>query len=309
MKTAMRLAVSAALAGALLVAANTPAMAAWRGYISHPMGFAFAAPGALKVEKGVYRSPLTGQHSTIVYHFADGGLDYKAIVVDLRDMANDSATLIGEAEYNFQDNKKVMMDTFGRIDLQYGRRFTIDEPNNGGRSIAAFYFVNGRMLRKACSRPCRPAAITICRNSDGSSISITFYTVRAADDAIELPPPRRNNRRYRCQGGIPQRWLVVYYCLFNIFFFFSNIIIIIIAAISPPHAAAGSRRAHAATKKKVYIYKARGKPMSASDLGFSSPSTRRGDSRTREPSGALPPGRARPSCSSPRTTTSNTRSR
>ena len=46
----------------------------------------------------------------------------------------------------FQDGKKVLMDTFGRVDRQYGRKLTVDLPNNGGRITAAFCFVNGRIV-------------------------------------------------------------------------------------------------------------------------------------------------------------------
>ncbi len=41
----MRFAVLAALMGVALAAMTTPAAAQWRPYISHPLGFAFAAPG------------------------------------------------------------------------------------------------------------------------------------------------------------------------------------------------------------------------------------------------------------------------
>ena len=58
--TAMRLTALAVLAGVALAAMTAPAMAAWRGYISHPLGFAFAAPGDLKVEKGTYRGAVAG---------------------------------------------------------------------------------------------------------------------------------------------------------------------------------------------------------------------------------------------------------
>src|SRR3977135_1654698 len=129
----MRLTALVTLAGVALAAATAPAMAAWRGYISHPLGFAFAAPGDLKMEKGTYRGAVAGQHDTLVYRFVDDDIEYKAVVIDMSDKANDAATLLGEAEYLFQDGKKVLMDTFGRLDRQYGRKLTVDLPNNAGR--------------------------------------------------------------------------------------------------------------------------------------------------------------------------------
>jgi hypothetical protein len=46
----------------------------------------------------------------------------------------------------FQDKKKLLMDTFGRVDGMYGRKLSVDQPNNGGRTLGAFYFVNGRLI-------------------------------------------------------------------------------------------------------------------------------------------------------------------
>src|SRR5947199_165780 len=66
----MRLAALAMMAGAALATLTVPASAAWRGYISHPLGFAFAAPGELKLEKGTYRAAVAGTRDTLVYRFA-----------------------------------------------------------------------------------------------------------------------------------------------------------------------------------------------------------------------------------------------
>ena len=184
----MRLAALATLVGAALAAMTAPAMAAWRGYISHPLGFAFAAPGELKVEKGTYRGAVAGAHDTLVYRFLDDNIEYKAVVVDLTDKANDAATLLGEAEYLFQEGKKLLMDAFGRVDRQFGRKLTIDLPNNAGRATAAFYFINGRIVAlQATVLPANGDYDTpeMARFVD----SITFYTVRAPDEAIELPVP------------------------------------------------------------------------------------------------------------------------
>jgi hypothetical protein len=184
----MRLAALASLAGAVLAAMTAPAMAAWHGYISHPLGFAFAAPGELKVEKGAYRGAVAGTHDTIIYRFVDDNIEYKVVVIEMGAQADNAATLLGEAEYVFQDNKKVLMDTFGRVDRQYGRKLTIDLPNNGGRATAAFYFINGRII--SLQATVLPANGDYNTPDMGRFVdSVTFFTVRAADDAIELPAP------------------------------------------------------------------------------------------------------------------------
>src|SRR5258705_13352480 len=112
--------VSAALMGAVLMSMTGPATAAWRGYISHPLGFAFAAPGDLKVEKGTWRGAVAGTRETIVYRFVDDDIEYKVEVIDMRDIANDAANLLGEVAYSFQENRKLLMAAFGRVDRQFG---------------------------------------------------------------------------------------------------------------------------------------------------------------------------------------------
>src|SRR4051812_44344825 len=186
----MRLTALATLMGAALAAMTAPASAAWHGYISHHLGFAFAAPGELKMEKGSYQAPVAGARDTTVYRFIDDNIEYKAVVIDVADKANDSATLLGEAEYLFQDGKKLLMDAFGRVDRQYGRKLTVDQPNNGGRTTAAFWFINGRIVSLQ--------ATVLPANGDYDSPetarfvdSISFFTVRAPDNAIELPVPAK----------------------------------------------------------------------------------------------------------------------
>ena len=182
----MRLMTPVTMVIAALAATSAPASAAWRAYISHPLGFAFAAPGELTMEKGTYRGIVAGERDAIIYRFADDNIEYKAVVIDLAGKSNDAATLLGEAEYLFQEDKKLLMDAFGRVDRQYGRKLTADLPNNGGRTTAAFYAINGRIISlQATVLPANGDYDTpeMARFVD----SITFFTVRAPDDAIELP--------------------------------------------------------------------------------------------------------------------------
>jgi len=178
------------LAGAAFAAMTAPAHATWHGYISHPLGFAFAAPGELKVEKGTYTGAVAGKHDTLIYLFVDDNIEYKAVVIDLTAQANQAANLLGEAEYLFQDQKKLLVDAIDRFDRQYGRKLTIDLPNNSGRTTAAFYFVNGRIV--SLQATVLPANGDYDTPEMGRFVdSITFFPQEAPDDAIELPAPGR----------------------------------------------------------------------------------------------------------------------
>ena len=176
------------LAGAALAGMTAPAQAAWHGYISHPLGFNFAAPGELKVEKGTYSGAVAGRHDTLIYRFVDDDIEYKVVVIDVTAQANQAATLLGEAEYLFQDQKKLLVDAIDRFDQHYGRKLTVDMPNNGGRTTAAFYFVEGRIVSLQ--------ATVLPANGDYGSPemgrfvdSISFFTHNAPNNAIELPAP------------------------------------------------------------------------------------------------------------------------
>ena len=188
MKRAMRFTDLVLLAGAALAGMTAPAQAAWHGYISHPLGFNFAAPGELKVEKGTYNGAVAGRHDTLIYRFVEDDIEYKVVVIDVTAQANQAATLLGEAEYLFQDQKKLLVDAIDRFDQHYGRKLTVDLPNNGGRTTAAFYFVEGRIVSLQ--------ATVLPANGDYDSPemgrfvdSISFYTHNAPNNAIELPAP------------------------------------------------------------------------------------------------------------------------
>ncbi|HXJ02413.1 MAG TPA: hypothetical protein VNH44_14415 [Micropepsaceae bacterium] len=142
----MRVTILAGLVGAGLAFVSLPAEAAWKSYISKPLGFSFEAPGEMKTEKGTYEGALAGKKEAIVYRAVDDNIEYKAMVVDFSQRAAEGAVLLGEATFLFQDKKKLMMDTFGRVDGLYGRKLSVDQPNNGGRTLAAFYFINGRLI-------------------------------------------------------------------------------------------------------------------------------------------------------------------
>src|SRR5258708_35018262 len=112
------------------------------------MGFSIEAPGEMKTEKGSYDAALSGKHEAVIYRSVDDNIEYKAIVVDFTPRAGEGAVLMGEATFLFQNKKKLLMDTFGRVDGLYGRKLTVDQPNNGGRLPVASFFL---LLRRRSS--------------------------------------------------------------------------------------------------------------------------------------------------------------
>jgi hypothetical protein len=189
---AMRVSALSCSAIAVLMALTAPAEAAWHGYISHTFGFAFAMPAApneLKIDKTSYKGAVAGTRDAMVWSTVQDNIEYQAFVIDTTAQASQSATLLGEAEYIFQDGKKLLMDSFGRVDRHYGRKLTIDLPNNGGRRIGCFYFINGRIISLQAT------VLPANGDYDNPEIarfidSITFFPERAADDDTELPLPK-----------------------------------------------------------------------------------------------------------------------
>lgn len=185
----MRFSALAVAASAVLLVLSAPASAAWKGYISHPLGFAFQAPGEMTPGKATYKGAVAGTRDAITWTTTQDNVVYEAIVADTTAEQNQSATLLGEAEYVFQDGKKLLMDSFGRVDRHYGRKLSIDLPNNGGRRIGCFYFVNGRIISlQATILP----ANGDYDNPDVARFvdSITFAPEHAVDDATELTMPK-----------------------------------------------------------------------------------------------------------------------
>jgi hypothetical protein len=178
-----------ALVAIALTGMIVPAEAVWTGYISHPLGFAFQTPVEMAPGTATYRGPVAGQHRAMVWTATQDNIEYQATVVDLNAQANQSATLLGEAEYMFQDGKKLLDDHVDRVETHYGRNLVIDLPNNGGRRLAAFYFVNGRLISlQATIRPANGDYDNpdVVRFID----SISFALEAAVDDSTELALPK-----------------------------------------------------------------------------------------------------------------------
>jgi len=144
----MRFTALAFVAAAALATVAAPAQAqAWKTYVSRDLQFSFSAPGEVKVERGIYKGERSGDHPAVIFRSLVDGIEYKAIVVDFNSQVGDAASLLEEAVVTFQGNKKALMDNYGRINNLFGRKTTIELPNNGGRSMASFYFNKGYLYQ------------------------------------------------------------------------------------------------------------------------------------------------------------------
>jgi hypothetical protein len=143
----MRFAIQAGLVGAVLAVTMLPAEAAWKSYLNREVGFSFLAPGDMKAEKATYRSAMAGQHDAVVFRTVEDDVEFKVTVVEFAARTSDEAALIKEATATLLNNNKILSDEDARIESDYGRKITIDFPNNGGRSMAAVYFKQGHLIQ------------------------------------------------------------------------------------------------------------------------------------------------------------------
>jgi hypothetical protein len=189
----MRKWMSATLAGAASAMAAMPAQAAWKSYVNRELGFSFTAPGEIKTEVGTFRGAVAGPRQTIIYKSTDNNIEYKVTVMSFIQAQAEGATILGEREYMFQNGRKVLMDTFGRVepgkDAVYGRKIVVDLPDHKGRTMGAFYFTKGRLISLE--------ATVLPANGDFASPdpalfvdSIAFVLSRTEPGAIELETPK-----------------------------------------------------------------------------------------------------------------------
>jgi hypothetical protein len=187
MDFAVRSRILAGVAGLALGLWAAPANAAWEYYISHPLGFSVAMPGEIAATRGTYEAEVAGRHNALVFSSSERGIDYRVTVVDMRDVQNNASNLLGEAGYNFQSTGRSIMDIHARADRHFGRKHTIDLPNDGGRQIAQYYFLNGQLLEFKVSIPAGGdyASPDVARFID----SVAFYPDMANQDSVELALP------------------------------------------------------------------------------------------------------------------------
>ena len=191
----------AGFAGAALLLAAGPASAAWHSYVSHQLGFSVEMPGEVKASIGSYREAIAGPRQTIVFRSVDDNIEYKVTIMNFAQAQMDGADLLGEHVFYYEgrdnnqgvhDEKGVRMDTFGRVEpgkeAIYGRKVSVDRPKNGGRTLAAFYFTNGKLYTLEAT--VLPANGDYATPDAGRFIdSLTFNLGRADKSATELKAP------------------------------------------------------------------------------------------------------------------------
>ena len=188
----MRLLTLAALAGMVLGSSTAPAFAEWKTYVSKDLGISFMAPDGVKAAEGTYRGEVAGPRQTITFRSTEDNIDYKVTVLSFTQAQADGATLLGEREFMFRRGNDVLMDAFTQTgtgkDAIYGHKLEIALPMNKGRTMGAFYFVNGKLYALEATMPA---------NSNYASPgpqrfvdSIKFNLSRAEPGAVVLTTPK-----------------------------------------------------------------------------------------------------------------------
>ena len=149
----MRFSILGGFLGATLALTAVPAAAAWHGYVSREVGFSFTAPGDVKTEKASYTAQ--GARDAGMFRSLDNNIEYKVTVVNFTGSGKSEQDLIKEAETKFLAGRKVLSDVEARVDQSYGRKATVELPNNGGRSMAAFYYKGNHLIQ---------LEVTVCDN-------------------------------------------------------------------------------------------------------------------------------------------------
>jgi hypothetical protein len=178
----MRLRILTGLVSVLLAVSILPANAQWKSYVSKEAGFSFLMPGEMKAEKTAYKSSAGDQPAT-VYSATDDNIVYRVTVIEVGGQAE--AEAVKGAAASFVADKKVMADAEARVERNMGRKMTADLPNDGGRSMAAIYYKNNRLIQLDVT--VLPANGDFATPDTGRFIdSIAFGDDRFEADATEL---------------------------------------------------------------------------------------------------------------------------
>jgi hypothetical protein len=148
-------------AAAMLVSA-APAHAAW-GYFACPSdNFASQFPDKPVMETIPFAMPRHGKAlSAHTYTTTVDNIIYKMLVADYSDRATDGASILEEALFQHTEaddhglrNGKMLGNDTARIEpvvrgATYGRRITMEYPDDGGRNLTNFYFRDGKLYEQS----------------------------------------------------------------------------------------------------------------------------------------------------------------
>lgn len=151
-----------ALTVAALMISAVPANAAWNYYACPSDNFATQFPSVPKMETTKFSMPRHGSAlSAHTYTATDDNIIYRVTVADYSDRVADGASILEEAIFQHTDaddhglrNGKIVGNDTARIEpvvrgATYGRRITMDMPNNGGRNLTTFYFRGGKLYEQS----------------------------------------------------------------------------------------------------------------------------------------------------------------
>jgi hypothetical protein len=179
-------------AAVAMAAVSAEAQSAWKSWSVKELGFSYMAPGQVKTRVGTFRGAIAGPRQTMVFESVYENIEYRVTVMSFMQAQGEGANILGERTYMFQEGKKVLVDTFARVepgkDSVYGRKMVVENPDNKGRTTAAFFFHRGKLIAME--------ATVLPANGDYESPdparfidSIVFVLSRTGEGAIELEPP------------------------------------------------------------------------------------------------------------------------
>src|SRR6266550_8143022 len=187
-------AVAAVLGSAL------PAQAAWHYFGCPADNFASQFPDVPKVESIQFSMERHGKAlSARTYTTTVDNIVYRMLVADYSDRVADGASILEEAIFQHTEaddhglrNGKMVGNDSARIEpvvrgATYGRRITMDVPNNGGRNLTTFYFRGGKLYEQSVT--------VLPANGDYSTPngsrfveSLLFNLTRMNEEAGGTPP-------------------------------------------------------------------------------------------------------------------------
>jgi len=169
---------------AVLAVAIAPAEAAWKQYFNKDAGFSFNAPEGVKAAKTTYRSATAGQRPSTTFEVTEDDVIYRVTVIDFAGRGGGEA-VIKEASGVLTASGKVLSDADARVESSYGRKMTVELPNNGGRTMSGVYFNKDHLIEMQVT--------VLPANGDYGSPdlgrfvdSLAFGDDRIGSDAVEV---------------------------------------------------------------------------------------------------------------------------